>query len=102
MHRILLLVFVALATLARGADTASAVTEPFRLYPRDVVRVSVQGEPEVGVERQIDSRGEINVPLLGAVKVGGLAGCGQNLSGACRIRTQFGVRRGRDLPAPGR
>lgn len=72
MHRFALLVFLSFASIAWGAEETGKVIELFRLYPRDVVRISVQGEPDVGVERQIDGRGEVNVPLLGAVKIGGL------------------------------
>jgi len=72
MHRFALLVFLSFASIAWGAEETGKVIELFRLYPRDVVRISVQGEPDVGVERQIDGRGEVNVPLLGAIRIGGL------------------------------
>lgn len=44
----------------------------YRLFSRDVVRISVQGESDVGVDRRIDGLGEVNVPLLGQVKLAGL------------------------------
>jgi len=72
MHRFTFFVFLLLAPGLLAADDAKKNPDQLRLFARDQVRVTVQGEPDVAVERQIDGAGEINVPLLGAVKVAGL------------------------------
>lgn len=48
-------------------DTA----QQYRLYPRDLVHISVLGEADVNVDRRVDGGGEINVPMLGNLKVQG-------------------------------
>jgi protein involved in polysaccharide export with SLBB domain len=56
-------------------STAGPAREPagrYRLYPRDLIRIAVQGEPDVSVERRIDGHGEVSIPLLGQFKVAGL------------------------------
>lgn len=70
MYRLALLLASALPLL--GSETAPAPAREARLFARDQVRVTVQGEPDMTVERQIDPSGAINVPLLGAVKIAGL------------------------------
>ncbi len=71
------------APAARGAAGAEAAAETapgaardaasrYRLYPRDLIRIAVQGEPDVSVERRIDGHGEVSIPLLGQFKVAGL------------------------------
>lgn len=64
--------FLALALPVLASETAPARSQEVRLFARDQVKVTVQGEPDVTVDRQIDPSGEINVPLLGAVKIAGL------------------------------
>lgn len=54
------------------AAAESPADNNYRLYARDLVQISVQGEPDVSVQRRIDATGEIPVPLLGPVKVAGL------------------------------
>jgi protein involved in polysaccharide export with SLBB domain len=44
----------------------------YRMFSRDLIRLAVQGEPELTVDRRIDGLGEIYVPLLGHVKISGL------------------------------
>lgn len=67
----LVIVFLLLACgLLSAAE--SAAPSSYRLFPRDLVQVAVQGEPEVSVQRRVDGAGEIAVPLLGEVKVAGL------------------------------
>lgn len=62
-----------MAFVALGAGRLFAATESgYQLYPRDLIRISVQGEPDVSVERRVDGAGFAPVPLLGAVKVAGL------------------------------
>ena len=45
----------------------------YKLFALDLVHISVQGEPEVSVDRRIDGDGHINVPLLGDIAVRGLS-----------------------------
>ncbi|HVU32040.1 MAG TPA: polysaccharide biosynthesis/export family protein [Opitutaceae bacterium] len=71
----LLVCFVALfciGTIVRAAESTPADADRYRIIPRDLVRVAVNGESDVNAERRVDSQGEINVPMLGAVKVAGL------------------------------
>jgi polysaccharide export outer membrane protein len=62
-----------MALSIRGiADPALPEPGQLRLYLGDLVRVTVQGEPDMTVERRIDGTGQIDVPLLGAVRISGL------------------------------
>lgn len=58
-----------------------------RLGPGDVVNVSVFQVPELSGDREIDSFGRINMPLIGAVNVAGLtvADAGQAVSSALNV-----------------
>lgn len=71
MRRCLVLFVAILGCRLLAADPAATV-DRIRLFPHDLVRVSVQGEPDVSVERQIDGDGQINVPLIGPVKIAGM------------------------------
>jgi polysaccharide export outer membrane protein len=66
----LTLLVVALCGATASACAATEVGYP--LYPRDLIRISVQGESDVSVERRVDGAGVVAVPLLGALKVAGL------------------------------
>ncbi len=57
-----------------GAENAAVEAEAgrYRLFSRDLLRLVVQGEPDVSAERRVDGLGEIYVPLIGQVKVAGL------------------------------
>lgn len=55
-----------------AADEAAVEPARYRMFSRDLVRVAVHGEPGMGVDRRIDGLGEINVPLIGQVKIAGL------------------------------
>ena len=57
---------------AQAADSLPKSAGESLLFARDHVRIGVQGEPEVSVERQIDASGAVNLPLIGAVKISGL------------------------------
>lgn len=72
MHRLKFLLIFVTATGLFAADEAPKEPERLRLFIRDQVKVSVQGEADVSVERQIDGAGEINLPLLGSIKIAGL------------------------------
>ncbi len=72
MSPIRYLSFLLLWGLAFAAERSPAEANRYRMYVRDLVRVAVHGEPEMTVDRRIDGQGEINVPLIGQVKVAGL------------------------------
>ena len=72
MHRLVLIFALSAVQLLSGAEDATKLAGQFHLSIRDLVRVNVQGEPSVSVDRRIDGLGQINVPLIGAVKVSGL------------------------------
>lgn len=72
MYRILLCFLVA-SLSAFGADNVGADNATYRLFGRDLIKLAVRGEPDLTVERRVDGLGEINVPLLGQVKVAGLS-----------------------------
>ena len=58
------------ALLAWGAGAAGAAD--VLLGPGDVVRASVYGSPDLGIETRIAEGGTMTFPLLGDVQVGGL------------------------------
>jgi polysaccharide export outer membrane protein len=72
------LIFLAIGGLLRADDNAGGGTEQakvadqYRLFPRDVLKVLIQGETDFTVDRRVDGRGDINLPLLGDFKVSGL------------------------------
>lgn len=72
MHRFALVILLALGISSVLSQETKQDAGQFRFYLRDLVRVTVQGEPDMTVERQIDGAGEINVPLLGGVRISGL------------------------------
>lgn len=59
---------------AEGSFPGAEPAEParYRIFSRDLVRLAVQGEPDLTVDRRIDGLGEVYVPLLGHVKIAGL------------------------------
>ncbi len=65
-------IFLALLGLLSAAENDTPETGRYRIFSRDMIRVAVQGEPDLSVDRRIDALGEIYVPLLGNVKVAGL------------------------------
>lgn len=69
-RRLVLLTLVLAVSLT--AEDAPSPPGRYRMFVRDLVRVAVQGESEMNVDRRIDGTGEINVPLLGQVKIAGL------------------------------
>lgn len=67
--------FIFLLAVAMGfASTVWAeVKSPvYKLSPFDKVSLSVHGEPDLSTEQLITDAGDVRVPLLGPVKVGGL------------------------------
>jgi polysaccharide export outer membrane protein len=67
-----ILLFLALSVAVSAADSKPAESKRYRLFARDLVRLGVYGEADMNVDRRVDGLGEINVPLLGQIKVAGL------------------------------
>lgn len=60
------------AEQAAPADGEATELARYRIFSRDLLRLSVQGEPDLTVDRRIDGLGEVQVPLLGYVRIAGL------------------------------
>jgi len=45
----------------------------YKLFPRDLVVMSILGEPDMTLERRIDGDGKISLPLIGPVLIKGLS-----------------------------
>ena len=52
--------------------SGAAAMDPYKLGPRDVVRVTVYNNPDLTTEAQLDAQGKIVFPLLGEIELGGL------------------------------
>ena len=59
------------ALLALAAGMAGAADVP--LGAGDVLKISVYGNPDLGLETRVSEAGQITFPLVGAVDVGGLS-----------------------------
>lgn len=68
MKRVLMWMAGLLLALGAGMVQAADIT----LGPGDVIKASVFGNPDMGVETRVSEAGRITFPLLGEVKVGGL------------------------------
>lgn len=44
----------------------------YKLFARDLIRVTVFGEPDLNLERRIDGNGTVSLPLVGSVALQGL------------------------------
>jgi protein involved in polysaccharide export with SLBB domain len=44
----------------------------YRLFGRDLIEVTVHGEPDMTVQRRVDAGGTVSLPLIGSVQVVGL------------------------------
>jgi polysaccharide biosynthesis/export protein len=64
---------IALCALMLSACFGIARAEEVLLGPSDVVKISVYNNPDLTLETRISQAGTITFPLLGQVKVGGLA-----------------------------
>lgn len=62
--------WLAAVMLSAAAGVASAQTI---LGAGDVIKISVYGAPDLGLETRVTNTGDITFPLVGQVKVGGLA-----------------------------
>ena len=69
MKRLFNCLLAATLLLAMGLAGAAEVL----LGPGDVVKVSVYGSPDLGLETRVSEAGAITFPLLGQVSVGGLS-----------------------------
>ncbi|MGJ8651556.1 MAG: polysaccharide biosynthesis/export family protein [Opitutaceae bacterium] len=59
--------------LGFGSTVCAEVKSPvYKLSPFDKIGLSVHGEPDLSTEQLITDAGDVRVPLLGPVKVGGL------------------------------
>lgn len=70
-----LLAVLAVCCVPSGAQQAAgaAPTTEYRLFARDLVRVSVHGEEDLkALDRRIDGAGRISLPLISAVEIKGL------------------------------
>jgi polysaccharide export outer membrane protein len=76
---LVLVVFALPVTASNGADEQAnprtqvfAGVESYRLASFDLVRITVFGEPEFGITQRVSAKGDVSMPLLGQVSVGGL------------------------------
>lgn len=75
MFRISLLLALLAASLGlcRAAEPAAVPATGYKLFARDLVVMSILGEPDMEVERRIDGDGRISLPLIEPVLVQGLS-----------------------------
>lgn len=59
--------------LASAAALATGTLSEYVLGQGDVIKIEVFDEPEMTTEAQLQGSGDVNFPLLGAVKVSGLS-----------------------------
>jgi polysaccharide biosynthesis/export protein len=59
-------------TLPSAAPAADNPADSYVLGPNDRVRLKVYGEPDIAGEYEIDSSGQISVPLAGHIRAAGL------------------------------
>lgn len=66
-------IMMGLLALVLSAWSAGAGAEDVLLGPSDVLKISVYGNPDLSLETRVSQTGSITFPLVGEVKVGGLA-----------------------------
>jgi len=66
-------IMMGLLVLALGAWSFGASAADVLLGPSDVLKISVYGNPDLSLETRVSQSGSITFPLVGEVKVGGLA-----------------------------
>lgn len=59
-------------TLPSAPPAADNPADSYVLGPNDRVRLKVYGEPDIGGEYEIDSSGQVSVPLAGHIRAAGL------------------------------
>jgi polysaccharide export outer membrane protein len=52
--------------------TAASLAESYVLGPMDRIRLKVYGEPDIAGEYEIDSNGQVSIPLAGHIRAAGL------------------------------
>jgi polysaccharide export outer membrane protein len=62
-----------LAATAPAAESPTGKSGGYTLFSRDMIRISILGEPDLSVERRIDGNGRVSLPLIGSVTVQGLS-----------------------------
>lgn len=60
-------------TAAQQAAASGAASADYRLGPGDVIRIVVFQNPDLTLETRVSESGNVSFPLLGTVKIGGLA-----------------------------
>src|SRR5256885_1208713 len=51
---------------------SSDITGDYRIAPRDMVQFQIFEEPDLQTLQRVSSSGEIGVPMLGTVRIGGM------------------------------
>jgi polysaccharide export outer membrane protein len=75
-----LFIFIVSAVIALPAKafaqaqplTAASLGESYVLGPMDRIRLKVYGEPDIAGEYEVDSNGQISIPLAGHIRAAGL------------------------------
>jgi len=66
--------WLALAALVMAAPAAlRAADTDYRLGPGDLLRISVFGYPDLGIDTRVSETGNISYPFIGQIAVGGLS-----------------------------
>lgn len=64
-----LLSILGMLAFAAAAVASTNGGDSYQLYPLDLLRFEVYGEPELATELRISGNGDLNVPLAGSVRV---------------------------------
>ncbi len=67
----LLMIALLLSPLDAESSSQSVGATGYHLGPNDVIRIQVYGEEDLSIESKIDGDGNIRLPLLGTILVGG-------------------------------
>lgn len=63
----------ALSSLLKSVQTPKKTKDNYRIGPSDLIEVTVFREPELDRSLRVNQDGEISLPLIGTVKVGGMS-----------------------------
>ena len=55
-----------------GAEVKDAKSSGYKLFPRDLIKMTILGEPDMTLERRIDGDGRVSLPLIGNVEIRGM------------------------------
>jgi polysaccharide export outer membrane protein len=75
--------------LPAAAQSLPTTAESYVLGPNDRVRLKVYGEPDIAGEYEIDSTGQVSIPLAGHIKAAGLTT--KQLEGSIRSALAKGI-----------